>query len=497
MENQKEYISANYYNNLLNSYYRKYKNNNKWGNVSFNDLIDDYSISLKIPLNLYDKEEEKEENMSNFKLTKTDYNVGVTVFDNKLTVYGVLSGTLVNKDANPFSTDLMDTSTDISEVYVFKDLKEKEDGNINYTFTKIDPKNALEQLQKVSLNTFTDKIADQVKQSIALFDKVQKHDTLASVISDPDEREKIVKDAPSIISMIETMQEYATLLLDYLKSVKGGISGNMDEFLNTYAFKEHLMLLGERGAGKTYTVSKFLKDKGDVEIEFMGCHNAVEAIDLLGYYIKAPDGSFVWLDGALSAAFRKAQAGKKVALFMDEILRMPSKELNILVAALTPDSEGYFNLRTNRIVNSTDGIGEVELLRVPKENLWVIATTNIGADYDVEEIDIAFQDRFIFVEIELNEDTIKSILSQYCEDSNIIDKLVDFYNKVAMAVESNELANKLNVRHLVKIITYAGSDIKKIKTVATHFAPQICSRNIDGKLNKMDIEVYKEIIKSL
>jgi len=429
---------------------------------------------------------EKEEKMAEYKMTKEDTKVGVTLYNNKLTVYGYLQSQLIDKGGNPFSTDLLDSSITASEIFVvdnkntIRALSAEEVSKLN------------EDLKKINTSTYTDNIAAQINGSKSIFTTAMKEHSIIDYI----DKETMSTTSVKIQPLFSEMKEYNKMLADYLTELKKGISGNIEEYLDTYFFKEHLMLLGERGASKTYTVTKYLADKG-IETEFMGCHNAVEAIDLLGYYIKAHDGSFVWLDGALSGAFRKAQAGTKVVLFMDEILRMPAKELNILVAALTPDAEGYFNLRTNRITDIKDGIGEVELLRVPKDMLWVIATTNIGADYDVEEIDVAFQDRFMSVEVELNEDVIRNILYKYTEDDIIVDKLINAYNKVNMAVEAQELANKLNVRHLVKVITYAGSDIKKIKDLLLHFAPNICSRNIDGKLNKMDIEVYKEIIKSL
>ena len=421
-----------------------------------------------------------------YKLTKEDYTVGITNIKGKLQVYGYLQAQLIDNNANPFSTDLLNSSITASELFIINDK-----GDID--LVPVEDITALNvDLKKLNTSTYTDNIAAQINKSKELIEKVERENKLTNylTLNDINESSKIIN------TVYSQMREYHEMLVEYLTELKKGISGNIEEYLNTYFFKEHLMLLGERGASKTYTVTKYLADKG-IETEFMGCHNAVEAIDLLGYYIKAHDGSFVWLDGALSGAFRKAQAGTKVVLFMDEILRMPAKELNILVAALTPDAEGYFNLRTNRITNIKDGIGEVELLRVPKDMLWVIATTNIGADYDVEEIDVAFQDRFMSVEVELNEDVIRNILYKYTEDDIIVDKLINAYNKVNMAVEAQELANKLNVRHLVKVITYAGSDIKKIKDLLLHFAPNICSRNIDGKLNKMDIEVYKEVIKSL
>ena len=118
---------------------------------------------------------------------------------------------------------------------------------------------------------------------------------------------------------------------------------------------------------KTYSATQWIDEAG-YESEFIAGHSGLESIDLLGYWIKNSEGNLIWLDGALTAAFRKALTQKCVLLF-DELLRVPARELSILVGSLTPDSSGHYRLRTNRLVDENDGIGETETLVVPMENL--------------------------------------------------------------------------------------------------------------------------------
>lgn len=283
-----------------------------------------------------------------------------------------VKGIYTEGGSNPFLVDsLKENSDDAIDVVVnfTADLK-----NITNTSMLKVFKGA--RFNKSNYSHLPDKIIDLIKSDYDTFNGIYK-DTGMQMPRDEKEFIDVMNQIEALPRTLE-LKETSIALEDFFKKVKEEErGGNLLEFIERYEFKEHILVSGPRGAGKTYTIDKHLREQG-VEVEFIGCHNALESIDLLGYYIRNADGSFVWLDGALSGSFRKAK-DKKVALFMDELLRMPSRELNILVAALTPDSEGYFNLRTNRITNTVDGIGEVELLRIPKENLWVVGTTNVGA----------------------------------------------------------------------------------------------------------------------
>ena len=164
--------------------------------------------------------------------------------------------------------------------------------------------------------------------------------------------------------------------------------------------------------------------------------------------------SLVWLDGALTAAFRKALKSKTVLLF-DELLRGPARELSILVGALTPDSNGKYRLRTNRLVDAVDGVGETETIVIPMENLHVIGTTNAGGDFDVDNIDVALQDRFRTYEVNMSTSSIHSICMEVNDGKfpdKVIDSMIDLYEKTKILVESNELTRELSLRHLTEVI---------------------------------------------
>jgi len=417
-----------------------------------------------------------EKELKNIKTTS-----GFILYENKPIYATRIQGVLTTGGSNPFMRDTLEENDDDIIDFVFS--------YINSKLFVLESNNQFkgEKLNKELLNSLPEKIDDYVLHDYDIFRGIYK-DKEPSYID-----LSIYKDVLGVYidENIKTNQD----LYAYLKEFNGSDNEDLLEFIKRYAFKEHVLISGPRGIGKTYTIDKYLREQEDVTIEFIGCHNAIESIDLLGYYVRTNDGSFVWLDGVLSGAFRKAQEGK-VALFMDELLRTPSRELNILVASLTPDSEGYFNLRTNRIVDTKEGVGEVELLRVPKENLWVVGTTNVGSDYEVGELDLAFQDRFMSKDIGSTKESIANILNKYTENEILVNKLINLYEQVETLVNAQELTHTLNVRHLTKVLTYAKS-ITEMKHYLLDFIPNVCSRNVDGKFNETEVSLYKKLIKGM
>ena len=120
---------------------------------------------------------------------------------------------------------------------------------------------------------------------------------------------------------------------------------------------EELTSLPEH-SGKTYKVTQYAEDHHAKVIQLNG-HSGIESIDILGYNIRASDGSFVWLDGPLTEAFRIAQT-EPVILIIDELLRIKSRELNIFISSLTPNASNQFVLNTSRVIDIVDGIGNIQ-----------------------------------------------------------------------------------------------------------------------------------------
>lgn len=295
----------------------------------------------------------------------------------------------------------------------------------------------------------------------------------------------------------EITDTYEILLAEIQKEKLSYSSVGITDFIDRYAFKKHIMLLGARGLGKTYLVSKYLTSHS-IPTEFIAGHNGTESIDLLGYYVKAQDGSLVWMDGPLTAAFRTAQT-ERSAFFIDEILRIPARELNILIGALTPDSTGHYQLRTNRIISTADGLGKSEIIRVPVQNLWAVATTNIGADYDTEDMDLALSDRFRLYEMAHSIDAVRSIVESCLRDpftSTHVDQLLALYTAVESLVQARELANTMNVRYLCETLSLCDNP-KELRSYLFDLTPNICSRTTEGIINPVEEQIFKDTVKKI
>ena len=240
-------------------------------------------------------------------------------------------------------------------------------------------------------------------------------------------------------------------------SSQSGLNGELSSKFERYAFKKHLLLEGDKGSGKTYAATSWGKDKAITQL-FIGGHEQFESIDFLGHYIQQKSGELIWKDGPLSEAFRLANNGNKVLLIIDEILRIPKRELNILISALSPIDDNYV-LRTGRALSANDGIAVEEVIQATTKNLWVIATTNVGASYAVESMDEALVDRFKPIRKDTTEHELQSILSKVAKKRKIptaeVMKLMDFYRKMKRLHSTDIITKLVNIRHLSEALEIA------------------------------------------
>ncbi len=258
--------------------------------------------------------------------------------------------------------------------------------------------------------------------------------------------------------------------------------GELD-MVKKYMFKKHILLQGPKGTGKTY-LAETTAAESDAEIFYLGGRSSTEASDFVGEYIpmakaeekkgqgtlfESPESStinMVWKDGPLSQAFRHAQNGGKSIFVLDEMLRVDDRELSPLIPALTKTPNGTFKLQTGRAVGVEDGIAKEEVLECPCENFWMIATTNIGAAYNVEEMDEALADRVRTVMMFSEEDKMKEILKKdLCKrkyPASIADKLLRFFKTYEKRREDGAFKKICNLRQLSEAVEFSidADDIK-------------------------------------
>ena len=342
--------------------------------------------------------------------------------------------------------------------------------------------------QTVDFSNIPESIVDTITQAIEAtknFDKNQNYEK--AEFTDEQEAE-----------IMEDLQKNIAQFNDKLKKLSiTGDGLDILTFSKRYMFKKHVLIKGERGTSKTFSLDKFLNDN-ELTTIFMTAHEGVESQDMVGYYTKDATGGLVWLDGTLTQAFRLAQK-QKVVLFIDEMLRIPARELNVLIGSISPSSKGTFKLRTNRIVNISDGIGETEILEVPQENLWVAATTNVGAKYNVDEIDHALSDRFRVYEKTLTPFETRQIITFWLDmrgfDSKWVDRFVNLEEKIRALFNSGEIENIINIRHISELIQYAETESDFI-SYAVDLLPNLCGVDMNGQIEKTEKELILKLIKN-
>ena len=299
--------------------------------------------------------------------------------------------------------------------------------------------------------------------------------------------------------LMSSMAQTEAYTKDILVKTKESGSTNLYGFLDDYAFKKHILVVGDAGTGKTHIISQFCSDKKYTMIEEIG-HSGLEAVDLIGYMIKLPDGSFGFKDGSFSEAFRKAAAGEKVVYFIDEMLRIPARELNILVGALTPDHAGNLRLRTNRPSNKdSEGIYKSEELVIPQENFWVVASSNQGSGYQTAKLDEALRDRFRLFYQEMADSEIYDIITDKLTrigGTELFAKgMIQLVEKTRQIQETGNLTRHFSIRHLSEAVD-TSENLNQVKGRMYQLVNNIVSIDASGRFNQEQTKIVREIIRT-
>ena len=299
-------------------------------------------------------------------------------------------------------------------------------------------------------------------------------------------------------SLLSVMKKASGQSKSIMANITAGAPGTLLSMLESYAFKKHLLVTGDAGNGKTFLIDKYIRDNKIEMVQYNG-HQGTESIDLIGHLIKLPDGTFGWKDGKLSSAFRKAKT-EKVVLFIDEMLRIPVRELNLLVGSLTPNSIGELVLITDRPVGDiNDGIVQAETISVPQENLWVVASTNQGSGYQTARIDEALKDRFRLFYQEMTEAEVIEIigakLKRHKTTGVFLKSLVSIIRKTEEIKGTGNIPRSFTIRHLAEAVDTA-IDQKDIKKKMFELVNNIVSIDSNGAFNAEQKKIVSNVIKT-
>jgi hypothetical protein len=247
-----------------------------------------------------------------------------------------------------------------------------------------------------------------------------------------------------------------------------------------------VLIKGEAGAGKTYGARQHGRTAGfDRCVEF-AVHEQTEAVDFLGNLL--PDGS--WMDGPLTEAFRAAALGQLVLIIIDEYYRATGGARTPLLTATSPDrmpsGDKVYRLRTGRsIVDPVTGIKTSEVLEAPCGNLAIVATTNVGAQYNVDPGCPAERERFIPIHVDVDEVKMRAVCASIATakgfSPTVVDKLIAFYRECKVLKIDGFIDMCPSTRILSEAVEYADSeaDVKtKVKSLGLHIW---VGMTIDGK----------------
>ena len=290
---------------------------------------------------------------------------------------------------------------------------------------------------------------------------------------------KMLRDAKRVSTRVKTDSQIADALANY------GFQG------------EALFIAGPGGHGKTHTVKTYAEDHGLEFIELQG-HGQIEAIDMYGYDKKVGD-AMVWFDGPVSQAARKAASGVKTLLFIDEFVNIPMRETAGLKAAFEP-YKGHYYFQTSRVASVEDGIAVMEEIKVPVENLQIVAAANIGSGYASEDVDKALKQRFMFLYYEAEESKVRKVLTSICDEKgfsrSLVDKLIRFKNLLEIRVRDGELEEAPTMRHLSRKFLGLMKSEDDLEDVATSQILQFVEFDVDGKPVAEQVELVEEAIEA-
>jgi hypothetical protein len=247
-----------------------------------------------------------------------------------------------------------------------------------------------------------------------------------------------------------------------------------------------LLVKGGQGAGKTYAARQHGMTAGfDRCVEF-GVHAQTEAVDFLGHML--PSGQ--WLDGPLTEAFRAAALGQLVLLIIDEIYRGQNGARTPLLTATSParlpSGDKVYRLRTGRaLVDSVTGVETSEIIEAPCQNLAIVATTNVGAEFNVDPGCPAERERFRTIHVEVDEAKIRAVCGALATakgfSSAVVDRVVAFWKRCQVLKTDGFLELCPSTRILSEAIEYADSEAG-VKTMLSSLGLHIwVGTTIEGK----------------
>lgn len=256
------------------------------------------------------------------------------------------------------------------------------------------------------------------------------------------------------------LEEMATELKDWMSGAAVSVAAAVgpmspeEEAFYDAAFIQHVLLAGERGAGKTFLARRAADQYDAVYLE-MQMHPSMEAWEFRAHD-RAWNGKVYTVLGKLAEAVYWIQQGKKVVLAMDEFLNMNPLYTTAINTPLTLTENETYLIETGKIIDMGDGIGRLETVEVPADMFWVVATSNVGARYNLDKMAPSVRARFQIILMNTNAERTKTILeknlAKYEMPMEFSEMFKKFLDTVNQAVSENTLDEEATTRLACNVI---------------------------------------------
>ena len=262
-----------------------------------------------------------------------------------------------------------------------------------------------------------------------------------------------------------------------------------------------VLIQGTHGAGKTHGARYHGETGGfDAVIEAHG-HAGIESVDFLGGMLPVDGGkSLSWVDGPITDAFRRSALGQRVLLIVDEIYRVPRRERSLFLSALSPalrpDGTIVYRLKTGRPVAPTSPglMPTMEMIEAPEALLSIIATTNVGSGYDVEDDDPAESSRWHKIHYAPGDTKTLEILTAECATlkltGNLPQVLVQVVKNLRKLRTDGEVRLLPSTRELVRAVHIA-NNAAEVKSALLEMAHAWVGLDTNGEPNAEQSKAVK------
>ena len=272
---------------------------------------------------------------------------------------------------------------------------------------------------------------------------------------------------------------------------------------------ENILLGGPTGSGKTFCFQQIAQGLCRPVVTIEGKEGLLD-LDFLGAILPKPDGSRGWVDGPLARALRLAWEDS-VLIFIDEINRIPQKQINLLLTVLNRKSGLFCRLLGIEVDDNRDFyVLEIpmtsEILICPAVNLQFVIAGNFGRNYSVYALDPALRRRFeTVIEFDYLVAQEECVLVQEHYPGltvKVIEALVNVAQETRRMLANGELPGCVDTGSLLhwaaKCDRHGARSIAQVMQDARlTWADLVCGRDHIGRVNEGNFQALEDYLKSL